>query len=120
MKTLLQPYFLILLSLSSTVYLFQITSTKIPQVVNNYFNDLVCLPIVLTICLCSVRIIKRNNIIALNSYEVVSVFILYSILFELVFPTFLERYTCDYWDILMYFLGSCIFYILWNKPITHI
>jgi len=119
MKTLLQPYFLILISLSSTIYLFQVTSVIIPSIINNFFNDLVCLPLVLTICLFVVRSLLKNPFYILNKYEITSVFLLYSILFEFILPKFNDRYTSDYWDILMYFTGSLIFYLFWNKPLNN-
>lgn len=118
MRTLLQPYFLFFTLIASTIYLFQITYTKTPSFINNFTNDLICLPLVLTICLFVVRLIKKDSNIVLNTYEIVSVFLLYSILFEVVFPVLYLRYTSDIWDVFMYFIGSIIFYIFWNKPLN--
>ncbi|MFN4198523.1 MAG: hypothetical protein ACK4FS_05800, partial [Flavobacterium sp.] len=100
MKSLLQPYFIIITCMAASVYLFQITGVPIPPLVNNYFNDLLCLPIVLTICLAVIRILKEDKSLTLTNFEILSMFILYSVLFEIIFPRSHPRYTADIWDVI--------------------
>lgn len=119
MKSLLQPYFIIITCMAATVYLFQITAVPIPPLVNNYLNDLLCLPIVLTICLVIARIIKQEKSLTLSNFEIFSLFMLYSILFEIIFPRYYPRYTADFWDVILYGFGVICFRIFWNKPLKH-
>jgi hypothetical protein len=119
MKTILQPYFITITCMAATVYLFQIAAVPIPPLVNNYLNDLLCLPIVLTICLTVIRIIKVEKSFTLSNFEILSMFILYSILFEIIFPRNYPRYTADIWDVILYGIGAICFRIFWNKPLKH-
>lgn len=87
----------------------------VPPILNNYLADLLCMPIVLSICLFCVQAIKKDRNLKLPAFSIFSLFILYSIYFEVILPPLHERYTADYIDVIIYFLGSLIFYFLQKK-----
>lgn len=78
--------------------------------VNNYVNDFLCLPLVLGCITQLVRWIKKDAqfhfpllfILALASY--------YSLFFEVYLPASMERYTADWVDVGLYFLGGFCYY----------
>ena len=77
-----------------------------------YLKDFLCMPIVLGLCLGCYELIKNKN---RQHFELLPVFVLtfiYSIYFEAILPHFLNRYTADGWDVVLYFLGTACFYVL--------
>jgi hypothetical protein len=83
----------------------------VPQILNDYFTDLLCMPVVLAICIAGVRLIKRDPMIRAGIGMVAIVTLQFSILFELVLPVYNPDYRGDWLDILMYVTGA-LFFIL--------
>ena len=102
--------------LGITTYLFQYFNISLPKVINNYLNDFLIIPIVLYLSLCFLRWSRNNPNFTLKISIILYICCMYSVLFEFVFPKYLPRYTKDYLDILLYFSGGFIFYILQNNP----
>jgi len=117
MKTLTKPYFIIFSGIFLIVYFLQCIHFPLPSLINNYLNDFLCMPIVLTLCLAFVRFIKKNPGIQLSVFVIFSVTIYYSVYFEYYLPKVNARYTADPIDVLLYFAGAFIFYLLQKK--TH-
>lgn len=89
------------------------TSTyAIPDWINGYITDLICMPVVLMICLAFVRLIKSNSEIIINKWLIGFLCIEYAILFEWILPQRSSIYTGDWLDVVMYFLGGFIFYFI--------
>lgn len=78
----------------------------------HYLNDFLTIPIVATICLHGVWLLKKDYTIRLNIFTILSLVVLYSIAFEYYLPKQSYRYTGDIWDVVCYFLGGIVFYFL--------
>ena len=71
------------LCLLATKHLLHI---QLPTIINSYTNDLLCMPIVLTICLIAVQKIKKDDSIRLSLFTIISLTIYYAIYFEYYQP----------------------------------
>jgi prepilin signal peptidase PulO-like enzyme (type II secretory pathway) len=117
MKLLLNPFFLVAIALYLVnrflLPLLNLTDYQIP-----YLNDLLCLPVVLTITLwLQQKLFPRTARSRLNRAQVIFAVVYFAIFFEGILPAFSERYTRDYWDILAYAAGGLLFYFFFNpKP----
>ncbi|PQJ78634.1 hypothetical protein BTO18_05280 [Polaribacter porphyrae] len=107
--------FLISLFIAFIIYFFQFLKIDLHYLINNYVNDFLIIPIVLFICLLFLRWSRNNKNFTLSLPIVIYLCIMYSILFEFIFPNFLARYTKDYIDVLLYFAGGLLFYLLQDK-----
>ena len=117
MKLLLNPFFLLALGLYLVNrYLLDLLGFSDYKVL--YLNDMLCLPIVLTVALwLQQKIFPRSARSRLNVAQVVFTVIYFAVFFEGILPAFSERFTRDYWDILAYAVGGVIFYFVFNpKP----
>ena len=85
---------------------------SLPGWVTSYLNDFLCMPIVLTICLKAVHLIKKDKSIRLDLFTIVSLTTFYAVYFEWYLPKVESRYTADYMDVVMYFTGALLFYYL--------
>ena len=105
----------------SIVYTFQYFNYTLPKIINNFLNDFLITPIVLYICLWVLILIRKDKYFTISLVMVLYVCAFYSFIFEYIAPKFLVRYTADIIDIILYFLGGIIFYILQKKnfKITH-
>lgn len=112
MSNWLRLYFVFSVILGTTIYVFQITGFKLPEIINNFVNDFLIIPIVLTICLFILRKTKNNPNYKIPLSIILYLCVLYSVLFEFILPNYLVRYTKDYIDILLYFAGGMVFYQL--------
>lgn len=83
-----------------------------PPWVFNHLNDFLAIPIIATICLHGVWLIKKYKTTRLNGFTIFSLVVLFSLVFEYVLPQRDQRYTGDIWDVLCYFLGGSVFYVL--------
>ena len=102
-------YFLIISFLALSVYIAQRLDFWLPYWMNNYFNDLLCMPIVLKICQFAIRYIKGDDQRKVPIFLQIGLTIYYSIYFEYLLPQFNDRYTTDKLDIIFYFLGLLLF-----------
>ncbi len=114
MHLLKNPYFL----LASFCYLtnrFLFKLIGFQDVVVPYLNDLLCLPVALTLALFLQHQlfpgVARNR---LNKAQVIFSFLYFSVFFEGILPAFSERYTRDLWDIPAYAAGGILFYYFCN------
>lgn len=108
--------FLFFLAVFFVIQFHPFLDLNLPDWVVFYVKDFICMPIVLTICLVVVQLIHKNKDIRLSLFTVFSLALFYSLYFELYLPRFHFRYTADILDVLMYFLGSLVFYFLQQKP----
>ena len=117
MKLLLNPFFLLAVSLYGVNrFLLSLVSLSAYQV--PYLNDILCLPVVLTLALWLQQKLFRGSCRQrLNAAQVLFVGLYFAILFEGILPALAERYTRDYWDILAYAAGGIVYFFLFNpKP----
>lgn len=105
-------YFIFSLFLGVTIYILQKSAVNLPLFINNYVNDFLIIPIVLTICLFVLKKTKNNKNYQLPLALILYLCLMYAILFEFIFPKYLERYTADWIDVTLYFLSGFLFYRL--------
>jgi uncharacterized protein YjeT (DUF2065 family) len=77
----------------------------------NYLNDLLCMPLVLSLTLFLQRTFpcRRPNHV-FTKYQVGIAVAYYAVGFEGVLPLFMPRYTADGLDVVAYVLGGIFFY----------
>lgn len=100
-----------MLVIAASIYASQKLAIPLPLLVNNYLNDLLCIPLVLGALIFIIRKIKHDPkfklplgfIFILSSY--------YAIYFEYYLPKINSRYTSDWIDVVLYFLGGILFYL---------
>lgn len=85
---------------------------QLPEFFSSYFNDLLCMPVVLSICLFIIQKIFREEEIRISLFSAFSLAVLYSVYFEIYLPEVTTRYTADVVDIVMYFTGALIFWLV--------
>lgn len=103
-------YFPIVVGIAMLVYIAQQLSFSLPTLVNNYANDLLCMPIVLKICQYAVRSIKKDKQLQIPIKIAVTLTLMYALYFEILLPKFNARYTADWIDVALYGIG-CLFFI---------
>lgn len=112
MKNSLRLYFVFSLIIGISISILQKMKVEIPNFINNYVNDFLIIPIILTICLFILKRTKNNKNYQLPLALILYLCLLYSVLFEYVFPKYLVRYTGDWIDVFLYFLSGLLFYKL--------
>ena len=83
-----------------------------PNWIFHHLNDFLAIPMVATLCLHGVWLIKKDRSIRLNGFTILSLVVLFSLVFEYYLPQQDYRYTGDVWDVVCYGLGGLIFYFL--------
>jgi len=116
MKLIRIIYFPIMCILAMTIYLGQILNYTIPGLINDYFNDLMCMPIVLKMCQSAIRYMKSNPSLVIPLALQLSITTMYCIYFELVLPKYTSRYTGDWLDVVMYIFGM-LFFLIIEQPV---
>ncbi|WP_066839684.1 hypothetical protein [Rufibacter ruber] len=85
-----------------------------PAWVRFYLDDLLCLPLVLTVTLLVMRFFYGHQV-RFSKYHVLFTVLYFALAFEVFFPLFLPRYTGDGVDAGLYALGGWIFYRFLNR-----
>ena len=106
-RTLLNPVFLLCLVLAIVNQILEKAFGVFIPVVHSYLDDLICLPIVLTLGLAVYRIVWPTY--RLRLWHMIPVFVVYSIYFEWYLPQISLAYTSDLFDVLAYTGGLTIF-----------
>ena len=114
LKPLTRPYFLIAILLYLIVHLGRFGWYEPIKIVNSYLTDLLCMPIILTFCLAGIRLLKRIPTYVLTLPMIVAMTTFYAILFEYYLPNANSKYTADFVDVIMYFAGAGLYWIIWN------
>lgn len=109
-------WFSVILSISYLV-LDQI-GVEFPVFIRFYFMDLLCMPVICGIILFLLRIFKKD--FYLIKSHLVSLTMMYAIYFEVIMPPISERYTADIWDVVMYAVGSFLFYQVQKNDLKNI
>ncbi|QCX00733.1 hypothetical protein FGM00_11670 [Aggregatimonas sangjinii] len=105
MNFLRKWYFPILCASALMVYGAQRFDLYLPGLINNHFNDFICMPIVLKICQYAIRTVKSNERLQVPLFLQVLLTICYGVYFEFILPLSNDRYTSDPLDIVAYFSG---------------
>ena len=107
---LLHGYVFLSLVVFLSVQSLKFFSITGPNWVFHHLNDFLVIPMVATLSLHGVWLVKKDYTIRLNLFAIFSLVALSSFYFEYYLPQQTYRYTGDYWDVLCYFLGGTVFY----------
>lgn len=110
MKIIKHPVFILLIILASVVYFAKLFDLYLPNFISFYLNDLLCMPIILSICLAAIRKLKKDNTLYVPIRVIIVVTLYYIFHFEWLLPKFHPRYTADFIDIGFYIIGAFLFY----------
>ena len=102
---------LLLFLINQGLVLFEVPR---PEVISSYLDDLLVMPIILTICLFGTRYVHSDHNLRLSIVSALSVAVLYSFYFEAYLPERSSRYTADWFDVALYFVGALLFYAFQN------
>lgn len=106
----------LLFLISSGSFLLNLLLLKLPVQLPNFFssylNDLLCMPIVISICLFLIRKFRGQRDLKISLFSAFSLVVLYAVYFEIYLPEVTERYTADFVDVLLYFIGAIIFWLV--------
>lgn len=111
MSILKNPVFISLFSIAALVHLTKSFGFSLPNSVAFYLNDLLCMPIVLSLCLAAMRWLKKDQHIYMPWMAIILITLYYSFHFEWLLPRFMARYTADLTDVGLYFVGAIMFYV---------
>ena len=85
-------------------------------IVQGYLGDFLLIPVAIPMFLTAAKLLKqRKSDIAPTSIEVFVPTVIWSILFELVFPRFFTWTIADPWDAFAYFAGAIMAFCIWHK-----
>lgn len=116
MEILKSPVFIISCILFGAHQLLQkVFEIPIPFV-DLYLDNLLAMPIILTLLLAERRILfKRGRNYRLPVLDVVVATIYIVFIAEVIFPMLSEDFRADWWDVLFYALGSVLFLLTINR-----
>ncbi len=85
-----------------------------PDWIRFYLDDLLCIPLVLTVTLFVLRLFYGPQL-RLSWYQVAFTVIYFALAFEVFFPRYMPRYTGDWVDVGLYAVGGVVFYRFLNR-----
>ncbi|MFD2999819.1 magnesium citrate secondary transporter [Pontibacter toksunensis] len=116
MKSLQHPLFLICLLLFCLNRMLELGQVFLWPLYA-YLDDLLCLPLTLSLILAVQRAYFRNQSIAIPVKHIFFAVAAYAVCFELLLPLYKPLYTADVLDVLAYALGAVAFHLFMNKPL---
>jgi hypothetical protein len=117
MRTFSQPLFILCLLLFCLNQVLEWQHIFISPLYQ-YLDDLLCMPLVLTISLATERLYFGNyNFTLPPKYSLVAVLV-FSVYFEVVLPLLSPVYTADVLDVLCYTFGVMVFHRTVNRPLA--
>lgn len=120
MKLFLKPLFLFCLLLFTLHQLLQWHFKILLPWPDAYLDNLVVMPIVLTLWLAERRwLFKKGNDYRLSVAEITVATLYILLVTELLFPLLSDRFTADAWDVLYTVVGSILFYLTERNSSTH-
>lgn len=115
MSILKHPVFYISMLLGIALYIAGKLQLPLPHWLFFYGNDFLCMPIVLSLCLAALRLIKTTENLYVPMRVVLALTIYFALFFEWFMPQISERYTRDFRDVVLYFAGATLFFVLQKK-----
>jgi prepilin signal peptidase PulO-like enzyme (type II secretory pathway) len=108
-KPLLSPLFLVSTLIFSANQLVEYHGVFIP-LVHAYLDDLLVMPIFLSISLAFMRCVYNHPAGKLHPRQIIWGTAWIAVLFELVFPLYKSNHYPDPWDVLAYAIGAAVFW----------
>ncbi|GGF71362.1 hypothetical protein SAMN05444281_1898 [Wenyingzhuangia marina] len=108
----MQLIYFVLVIIALTVYSLKQHGYQLPLFINNFLNDLLCLPIVLGIITRVIQFLKKDSEFKLPIGFIICLATYYSIYFEYYQPRVNNRYTSDWIDVLLYFIGGFSYFFI--------
>ncbi len=102
--------FILLIVVYLIIHFFRRQNLYMPTLINSYLTDIICMPIILTICQIGINLINRFKNYRLTLKMILIMPLYYSFIFEFLLPKYSQAYTPDYWDVVCYFLGAILFF----------
>ncbi|TYP96466.1 hypothetical protein C7447_10732 [Tenacibaculum adriaticum] len=115
MRKPLYYYFIFSFVTGTAIYLASFYHFHLPDIIRFYVNDFLIIPIVLTISLITMQKLRNDINYTIPLSVVLYLCAMYAVLFEYFLPKFHLRYTADFIDVILYFLGGILFYYLQKK-----
>ncbi|WP_299818475.1 magnesium citrate secondary transporter [uncultured Pontibacter sp.] len=116
MRTLQHPLFIISMLLFCLNRVLEYKQLFIWPL-HTHLDDLLCLPITLTIVLAAERAYFQNPYFVLPWHYLLIAVLSFSIVFEWLLPMYATRYTSDVWDVVAYAVGAGAFHAFSNQRI---
>jgi hypothetical protein len=110
MKIAKHPFLIGMICIATAVYVTSLLGFQLPHLISDYLNDLLCMPIVLSLCLAALRLMKKDNQIYITPSMIIVLTLYYAFHFEWLLPRYMVRYTSDAIDVLLYIIGAIVFY----------
>jgi hypothetical protein len=107
-----KPIIWLIFATATAVYILQQLHVALPSIINNYLNNLLCMPVVLTLCLVVLQLIKKNYSLTIPIFVIASITLYYIVYFEWFLPKINARYTADPIDVVLYIIGAMVFYLM--------
>ena len=106
--------YLTVLIAALTIYVLQLLKIPLPALFNHYINDLLYVPLVLGAIEYTIRRLKNDGYFKLPLGLIIFLSCSYSFYFEYYLPKINSRYTSDWIDVLLYFVGGLAFFSIGN------
>ncbi|TDE06012.1 hypothetical protein [Flavobacterium sandaracinum] len=100
----------VLFIIALIIYIRQRFHLPLPAVVNNYVNDFLYLPLLLGAIEYVIRRLKKDSTFKLPIAFILFLACCYSFYFEYYLPRVNPRYTADWIDVILYFLGGFAYF----------
>ncbi|WP_243854665.1 hypothetical protein [Flavobacterium sp. 270] len=107
--------YLLMCLIALIIYGMQKMMLPLPSFINNYVNDFLCLPIILGGISFAIRRLKKDPFFRLPLVFIICFAAYYSFYFEYYLPQINPRYTSDWIDVALYFLGGFVYFFGENK-----
>lgn len=107
-------------SLFFSTYIFLYVMNKLgyifPAPIQFYLADLLAVPVIATLSMWFTRWATQKRDFILPGWQVIFTVLLLTVLFEILLPLKMNRYTADPVDVLMYSLGGMFYWKVMNTP----
>ncbi|WP_276498361.1 hypothetical protein [Pontibacter litorisediminis] len=117
MATLRQPLFVFFLVLAAANQLLELAGIYVWPL-HTHLDDLLVLPLALTVALAAERLYFRNPGFVLPQRFTLLALLLFSVVFEGLLPLLHQKYTADPWDVAAYGVGAAVYQAWMNKPLA--
>ena len=106
--------YFIMFFIALTIYIMQRLKFTLPVIINNFLNDLLYIPLALGGIEFVIRRLKKDSSFKLPLGFVIFLACSYSFYFEYYLPQVNSRYTADWIDVVLYFVGGIAYFFIGN------